>query len=410
MKKKGWKILLVAGEASGDFLGAELLRELRRGYPDCQFMGVGGEGMRAEGVDGPYNINHLSVIGLVEIVRRLPDLYRVFQYLLGLMDRQRPDLLVTIDLPDFNFILAKRAQARNIPVLHYVSPQVWAWRRGRAKHLEKFIDHLLVLFPFEKEIYANTRLPVTFVGHPLVHRALPWSMRAEGAGGGERVRRGLGIGRDDKWVVILPGSRHSEVSRLFAPMIRACFLLKKRMPSVCFAVACAPTLSEGELLRHWPQDVGMDFRQEVPIRVGATYDLVASADAALVTSGTATLETALMGIPQVVCYRVNRLTYEIGKWLVRIPFFSLVNLVAGKEVVRERLQDEANPETLCADLMDLLYDEQVRKKMESEYRVVREQLTQSAARPFAVVEAMLEKGSETKGVSDKLNYISAGEL
>ncbi|MBF0146310.1 MAG: lipid-A-disaccharide synthase [Magnetococcales bacterium] len=391
--KKQWKILLVAGEASGDLLGAELLHAIRERYPDTEFMGVGGAGMRAHGLKGPYDINHLSVIGVVEVVRRLPDLIRVFNYLLDVMDREHPDLLVTIDLPDFNFLLAKRAKARSIPVLHYVSPQVWAWRQGRAARLERWIDHLLLLFPFEKEIYARTGLQTTFVGHPLVHKALPWSMRPEGMAGRERVRQALGIGPDDPWVVILPGSRHSEVGRMLAPMIRACFLLKQRLDSVRFVIACAPTLSANEVYHHWPKEIGENFKQEVPIRVGATYDLLASADAALVTSGTATLETALIGTPQIVCYRVNQITYHIGKRLVRIPFFSLVNLVAGQAVVRERLQHEVVPEAMCDDLEGLLQDGAVRKKIMDGYGYVREQLTQSATSPFAVVEAMLEKGS-----------------
>ncbi|MBF0133556.1 MAG: lipid-A-disaccharide synthase [Magnetococcales bacterium] len=391
MTTRQWKIMMVAGEASGDFLGGELLHELRMRYPDAVVMGVGGEKMRAEGIDGPFNTHHLSVIGLVEVVRRLPVLVKVFRYLLAMMDRHRPDLLVTIDLPDFNFLLAKRAQARNIPVLHYVSPQVWAWRRGRAAHLEKFLDHLLVLLPFEKEIYANTRLPVTFVGHPLVKRALPWSLRLEGTGGRERIRRELGIGNHEPWVVVLPGSRHSEVSRMLAPMIRGCHLLKQQMPGVRFAIAGAPTLSENDILRHWPTDIDAEFRREVPIRLGATYDLVASADAALVTSGTATLETALIGTPQVVCYRVHEITYRIGKRLVKIPYFSLVNLVAGWGVVRERLQHEAQGQTLCRDLLELLTDGAVRGRMEAGYGVIREKLTRSAASPLSVVEAMLEK-------------------
>ncbi|MBF0109234.1 MAG: lipid-A-disaccharide synthase [Magnetococcales bacterium] len=409
MTAKGRKILLIAGEASGDLLGADLMAAIRERIPEVSFMGIGGPGMRSQGMTGPFDSNHLSVIGVVEVVRRLPDLLRAFDYLLRLMDRERPDLVVTIDLPDFNFLVARRARARDIPVLHYVSPQVWAWRRGRAKRLHRFIDHLLLLFPFEQAIYAETPLPVTFVGHPLVGRALPWSMRPEGAAGRARVRQSLGIGTDESCVVLLPGSRRGEIGRLFGPMIRSCFLLRRTYPDMRFVVACAPTVSEDELERHWPEDIDPTFKREVPIRSGATYDLVASADAALVTSGTATLETALIGTPQVVCYRVSPMTYPIGRLLVRIPFFSLVNLVAGWAVVRERLQHEVVPEILCADLDGVLHDPGIRMKIKEGYGVVREKLTRSATDPFTVVEAMLEKRSGAYRVPENDNHSLAGD-
>ncbi|MBF0434104.1 MAG: lipid-A-disaccharide synthase [Magnetococcales bacterium] len=401
MKEDPWKIMMVAGEASGDFLGAELLSAVKNKYPDALFLGVGGDKMRRLGVDSPFDTNHLSVIGIAEVVLRLPDLIRVFRYLLHVMDVSRPHLLITIDLPDFNFLLAKRARARGIPVLHYVSPQVWAWRSGRAQRLQYFIDHLLVLFPFEAEIYARTNLPVTFVGHPLVHQALPWSMRTEGVKGRNLVRHQLGIGSEDPWVILLPGSRHSEVSRLLAPMVRACQLLKIALPAVRFAIARATTLTDEDILRHWPSDCDESFKREVPILAGATYDLLASADAALVTSGTATLEAALIQIPQVVCYRVNNITYAIGKRLVNVPFISLVNLVAGHQVVQERLQHAAEPQTLCRDLIGLLQDGQTRESIQAGYQTVRDKLTRSAASPFAVVEAMLAKGSGRKQVPDR---------
>ncbi|MBF0323167.1 MAG: lipid-A-disaccharide synthase, partial [Magnetococcales bacterium] len=294
------KILLVAGEASGDLLGADLLAGLQVRFPDLVALGVGGPRMRRQGLQTPYDVNDLSVIGLFEVVRHLPRMFQVFRYLTGLLRRERPDLLVTIDLPDFNFVLAGQAKRLGVPVIHYVSPQVWAWRPGRVHRVARLVDHLLVLFPFEPRYYAGTGLPVTFVGHPLVRQVKTHRSR-------EEVRQQLGISPDEPMVTLLPGSRDSEIARLLPIMLQTCQQVVRSEPRCRFALAMAETLSRTDIQTHWPGDTNL----AVSIHQGMTLDLLAATDVALVASGTVTLEAALLSTPMVVIYRVNRFTYEI---------------------------------------------------------------------------------------------------
>ncbi|MBF0134995.1 MAG: lipid-A-disaccharide synthase [Magnetococcus sp. DMHC-1] len=346
------KIVLVAGEASGDLLGANLLAGLRQQFPRLVALGVGGSRMRLQGLQGPFDVNDLSVIGLVEVVRRLPRLHQVFSYLVNLLHQEKPDLLLTIDLPDFNFLLAGRAKRLGIPVIHYVSPQVWAWRRQRVWRIARLVDHLLVLFPFEPQYYAKTGLPVTFVGHPLVDQIRNHRPR-------DVIRQELGITPNQLLVTLLPGSRSSEITRLLPVMAQACHRVSLAQPHCRFALALAETLTRETIQQYWPAATQLTLT----IRQGMTHDLLVAADVALVASGTATLEAALLQTPMVVVYRVNRLTYEIGRHVIQVPFISLANLVAGYAVVPERIQDDANPERLADDLLKLLTDPRANQQM-----------------------------------------------
>ncbi|MBF0461868.1 MAG: lipid-A-disaccharide synthase [Magnetococcales bacterium] len=377
------KIMMVAGEASGDLLGGELLAALRARFPHLVAMGVGGTRMRAAGLQGTFDINDLSVVGLIEVIRHFPRLRQVFTALVRLLREERPRLLITIDLPDFNFMLAKRAKALGIPVIHYVSPQVWAWRRGRVARIARLLDHLLVLFPFEPAIYAQTTLPVTFVGHPLTHLAVPARSR-------EVVRHALGLTDGEKLVVLLPGSRRGELQQMLAPLLATCREVARQMDSVRFVLALANSLSRADLAACWPTGpVTHAGFPPIDIRCGETYDLLGAADAALVTSGTATLEAALLGTPMVVVYRVNRLTYEIGRRLIQVPFISLANLVAGYGLVTERIQGEVRPDWLASDLMQLLTDTAAVAKMRAGFAVLREKLSHPLRQPVDIVSAFL---------------------
>lgn len=375
--------MMVAGEASGDLLGGTLLADLRVRFPHLTVFGVGGSRMRAQGLQGIYDINDLSVVGVVEVVRCFPRLLRVFLHLARLLEAERPRLLVTVDLPDFNFMLAKRAKALGIPVVHYVGPQVWAWRRGRVERIARLLDHLLVLFPFEPEIYAHTTLPVTFVGHPLVE----WVQRGGDASSepGSRAftRRTLGVGHGERLVVLLPGSRRGEVQRLLSIMVMACRRVAERMPNVRFALALADTLSVEEIQAHWPASGGV--MPEIAIHQGRTHALLGAADATLVASGTATLEAALLGAPMVVVYRVNRVTYEMGRRLIQVPFISLANLVAGIGLVTERIQDDVSPEVLAGDLIHLLTDTDAVAAMRAGFDRIRAALSYPSCRAVDVV-------------------------
>ncbi|MBF0453497.1 MAG: lipid-A-disaccharide synthase [Magnetococcales bacterium] len=390
-------VVVVAGEASGDLLGGALLAQLKRRFPGLAVSGVGGPRMREQGLSGPYDVNDLSVIGLVEVIRRLPGLIRVFRYLTQLLREKKPRLLITIDLPDFNFLLAKRAKALGIPVIHYVSPQVWAWRSGRVDKIAALVDHLLVLFPFEVGIYAHTSLPVTFVGHPLVDQLKPWVDARKSLDKRREIRHALGIAEDEKVVVLLPGSRHSEVKRLLAIMLATYGELIKKGRRVRFLLAQADTLSDSVMDSLWPTDLAPSFKplltRPLLCRRGETYNLLVAADVALVASGTATLEAALVGTPMVVVYQVNRLTYEIGKRVIQVPFIALANLVAEGKVVEERIQGAASPTQLAEDLDQLLHNDQTVLTMQKGYEEIRKKLSQPLRHPIDVIEDYLTKAT-----------------
>ncbi|MBF0160656.1 MAG: lipid-A-disaccharide synthase [Magnetococcales bacterium] len=387
--------MMVAGEASGDLLGGALLSALRERFPRLTAVGVGGARMRACGLQSAFDINDLAVVGLVEVIRHFPRLRQVFLALVRLLEVERPRLLITIDLPDFNLLLARRAKALAIPVVHYVSPQVWAWRRGRVTRIARLLDHLMVLFPFEPPIYQQTTLPVTFVGHPLVHLAVPTGAR-------EAVRHGLGMVPGEKLLLLLPGSRRGELRQLLAPMLATCRLLARLMPQLRFVLALAESLSQADLQACWPDrtsEPGMGL-PPVLVRCGETYPLLEAADAALVASGTATLEAALLGTPMVVVYRVNRFTYEIGRRLIQVPFISLANLVAGYGLVTERIQDEVSPPLLAQDLLSLLTGRERVEQMRVGFAAIRAQLSHPERQPVEVISAFLGEptdggGSET---------------
>lgn len=372
------KIFMVAGEASGDLLGSELLQDLAARIPGLEASGVGGPRMIAAGFRSFHDAHDLSLIGLAEVIRHLPHVLGILKDLTRRLRENPPDLLITIDLPDFNFALAKRARKLGIRVVHYVSPQVWAWRAGRVWKVARLVDHLLTLFPFEKALYAPTGLPVTFVGHPLVGLARPSRSR-------EEVRRALGVGEGQKLVVVLPGSRRGEIARLLGVMVESCRLLQSQKAGVRFALARAETVSEALIGDHWPPGEG----PEMALLGGMTYDLLHAADAALVASGTATLETALLGAPMVVVYKVSPITYWIGRRVVRVANFALANLVAGETLVPERLQEQVTPEQLAADLMHLLEDGAAVARIRAGYDRIREELSHPAHKAADVVMNLL---------------------
>ncbi|MBF0589125.1 MAG: lipid-A-disaccharide synthase [Magnetococcales bacterium] len=374
------KICMVVGEASGDFLGAELLVELRERYADLEAFGVGGPKMDAVGFDRRYEANDLSVIGLVEVFRNLPRLYRVFRHLVQSLKSRKPDLLITIDLPDFNFMLARRARKMGITVVHYVSPQVWAWRSGRVKKIAGWVDHLLALFPFEPEIYAESGLPVTFVGHPMVQRVHPSRSVAE-------IRQDLGLEADQKLVTLLPGSRLGEISRLLPVMLESARKLMQRRDDLRFALGCADTV-DPDTLRVWIAGYD-DLRLQV--RSGQTFDLMAASNAAIIASGTATLEAALLETPMVVIYRVNRVTYEIGRRVIQVPHIALANIVAGRELVPERVQQQASPAIITEDIEKILDDPEISQRMCAGFREIRERLSPPPERAGHVVAGLLER-------------------
>jgi lipid-A-disaccharide synthase len=337
--KKAPLVLLVAGEASGDLRGAELIGELRKLRPDVRVTGVGGDRLRAAGMNVLVDAAELSAMGVTELFGRVGTIVRSYRRVRGAITgtdgAERPDLVVLIDFPDFNLRLAKVARRAGIPVLYYVSPQVWAWRRYRVRTLANRVDHLAVVFPFEADLYRGLT-EVSFVGHPALE-----TVRATSAP--EDVRRRHGLATDRPLVTLLPGSRGSEVRALLPPMVEAV-----RRLGVQAVVALAH-----ESLRPLAQEI---CPPEVPLVHGETWDLVSAADLVLLSSGTATLETALLERPMVIMYRLSLLSYGLARMLVRVPFIGMPNLILGKAAVPELIQADVTPERIAEEARRILDD------------------------------------------------------
>ena len=340
----GW-ILLSAGEASGDLLGAELAAELQRRAPGLELAGMGGDRMGASGVALAVHARDVAVVGLTEAVGRLPRLWRAYRLLTGMLRDPRPDLLVCIDFPEFNLLLARAAARVGVPVCYYVSPQVWAWRPGRIRTLRRLVRAMLVIFPFEEALYREAGVPVLFVGHPVLDRVKTVPPR-------ELCRTRLGLTGTERLVGLLPGSREAEVRRHLPVMAEAAIRIERALPGTRFAVAVADTLSPDRVAALLPSHKGANFR----LVRGDTYGVIRAADLIVTASGTATLEAGVLGTPLVVIYKVSRLTYLAGRLLVRIPFIGMVNLVAGRRVAPELIQGDATPERIAAEALKLLAD------------------------------------------------------
>ena len=371
------RILLSCGETSGDLYGAELVRHLRQTVPGLDVFGLGGDRLQAQGARLLAHVRDLAVVGLLEVVSHLPRLRRIFRSLLDEVDAARPDLVVLVDYPDFNLRLAREVQRRGIPVFYYVSPQVWAWRRGRLRGMRETVSRMLVIFPFEEAIYRDAGIPVTFVGHPLVDIVRPAPdpsafLRAQGLDPGRPV------------VAVLPGSRPQEVKHHVSRLAAAALRIHKEKPDVQFLVALAPALESAPLERAFAASGAR-------VVTGATHGALSSATLALVASGTATVEAALLGVPMVVVYRVSRLTYGLGRPLVRVPYFAMVNLIAGRAVVPELMQSDFTPEKVAGSTRQLLDDPVRRQAMKADLLEVRRRLGEpgASARAAAVVAGAL---------------------
>ena len=360
MNKK--KIMIVSGEASGDLHGGNLVRAMQEKGQGLSFYGVGGERMKSAGVDLFADAADMAVVGLTEVVFKLTAILRVMRRLKASLKEKRPDLVILIDYPDFNLPLARAARRRGIPVLYYISPQVWAWRKGRIATIKKTVDRMAVILPFEEAFYREAGVDVTFVGHPLLDEVRKKYSRQEALS-----RFGL---RDDAITVgILPGSRRSEVSRILPEMLRACGILAEKISPIQFVLPLAGTLA--------PDFVRNIFRQSpVPVNVvrDEIYDAVAVSDTAMVASGTATLETALLEIPMVVVYKVSALSYAIGRRFIRVDHICLPNIIAGRRVVPELIQDEATPERIASEVRELVTRRGKALEMKAALAKIREKL------------------------------------
>ncbi len=378
-------VLFSVGDASGDPYGAELVRELQRRHPQARFLGLGGTEMEKAGVELVVHQHELAVGGIVEVAASLGRVWSGWRRLGRALDRSQPDLVVLIDSADFNVPFARRARRSGAPVLYYILPQVWAWRRGRIRKLARRSDRLAVIFPFEVDVYRDEGVRVDFVGHPLVDAIADYRTGADRAG----LRRELGLPGGAPAVALLPGSRRNELAYQLPLQLAAARALREREPTAHFVLALAPSL-RSEDARARVAAAGL--QEAFPLRVvqGRTYDAITACDAALAKPGTVTVETALLGRPLVVAGRGNPLSAAILRRLVDVPAWAMPNLITGEQVVPEFLQEAAKPEVLAEALVGVLQGAGRERQLEG-LRRMRDRLGGggATARVAALAEAML---------------------
>jgi lipid-A-disaccharide synthase len=337
------RLLLSCGEASGDLYAGALTRELRALEPSLTIAGLGGPQFEAAGGRLIDDYRDIAVTGLTEAIAKVPRSYAALRRLVAAARAERPDALIVIDSPDFNFRLAPAVRKLGVPVIYYISPQIWAWRPGRLKTIRRIADRVLVIFPFEEAIYREGGVPVEFVGHPLVDLSAPSMTR-------ERFLTQHGLSAPAPTVAILPGSRPNEVARILPDLAAAAGLMRAQIPTVQFVVARAPHLA----------DRLFDPVQAIPTGMavveGDANTVLASADVALTASGTATVQTALHDTPMVIVYRLSPITYRLGKRLVNVTNVGMVNLIAGETIVPELIQDAFTPDAVAREAISMLTD------------------------------------------------------
>ncbi len=371
-------ILISAGEASGDLYAALLVEELRRIWPDAQFSGCTGPRMRRAGVETIVDASSLAVVGLVEVVGHIPRIYGEYRKLAAAARRTRPELAILTDSPDFHLRLARKLHAEGIPVIYLVAPQVWAWRQGRLPGMRCTLGHLLCIFPFEEKFFREHGLAATYIGHPLAGLVRPSLSRADFF----RKHR-LPAGRP--LISVLPGSRRGEAARHLPALVDAVERLYREQ-AASFILPAAAT-------------AGADFFRErigaAPIQVidGENWDSIAHADLALAASGTVTIEAALLGTPMVTFYKVTAASWLMGRMLVRVPFYSMVNLIAGRAIVPELMQSQMTGANLAAEARRLLRDDAARSQMRADLAEVAARLSGPAlpmTRASAIIQDLME--------------------
>ncbi|MEK7263275.1 MAG: lipid-A-disaccharide synthase [Bacteroidota bacterium] len=359
------RILIIAGEASGDAHGSGVVRELQKQNPAIEIYGIGGDAMEKEGMKLLHHVKELSVMGFVEVVKHIPDIRRIEKNLLFTLQKKKTDAVLLIDYPGFNLRFAKKAKELGLKVFYYISPQIWAWKRGRLKTMKHFIDKMFVVFSFEKKIYEQATIPVSFVGHPLLEEINEQPTKAEFI-----TNNSLSINK--KIVGIFPGSRKQEIQKIFPTLVETGLMLQKINNVQCI-VGVAPTLQSSYLKK-------IDSRSSEFIFVeNQSHALMKHSDVAMVTSGTATLETAIFQTPMMIVYKTSPITYAIGKRLVNITHIGLVNIVAGEEVVKEFVQHKATAENLYNEAVELLQNEEKRITMKRALATVKNKLGEKGA-------------------------------
>ena len=338
------RLLISCGEPSGDLYAGALVRELHAIDPQIVVSGMGGPAFAAAGGTLLEDHRGVAVTGLTEAIRKIPKSYGAMRRLVAWARANRPDALVVIDFPDFNFRLARRIKALGIPVVYYISPQIWAWRPKRIEAIRRFADLVLVIFPFEEDIYREAGVPVEFVGHPLIDLARPSAPRAA-------FLRSQGFSMSAPTIAILPGSRPNEVSRILPDLMVAAKKIRMRLPSAQFLVARAPNLDDYQF-----EALSAGGQTLFRVLEGETDAILAAANVVLTASGTATVQAALHGAPMVIVYRVSPLTYRLLRRLVTVQSIGMVNLIAGERIVPELIQEAFTPATVAGEAISMLTD------------------------------------------------------
>ena len=359
---------IVAGEASGDLLGSHLIRALKAHRPDLEFVGIAGPKMIGEGAKSLFPMEALSVRGYVEVLRHLPKLLKIRRQLRHYFLQNPPDLFIGIDAPDFNFSLERKLKRRGIRTVHYVSPSIWAWRKGRMGKIRKSVSHMLALFPFEPALYEAAGVPVTYVGHPLAD-ILPLQPDMKTARENLKLRPGRLV------IAMLPGSRQSEVQQLADLYVKAARIVAEARPDAQFLV---PLITR-ETRERFEQAIYANEGEELPIQIlfGHAHMAMTAADVVVVASGTATLEAALLKRPMVITYRMPGLSWQILKRMNYLPYVGLPNVLAGRFVVPELLQRDATPEKLAEAMLKLASDKLLAADINTEFTRMHESLRQN---------------------------------
>ncbi|MBN1999353.1 lipid-A-disaccharide synthase [candidate division KSB1 bacterium] len=360
------KIMIIAGEASGDLHGGQLVRELFSQDREAEIFGMGGDLMRNAGMELYYHVDDLAYIGFFEIIRHLGFFYRIFSHLVKEIRRRKPDVLVLIDYPGFNLRLARKAQKMGIRIFYYIAPQVWAWGQSRAQKMGAFIDKMAVIFDFEVDFFKKAGIDAVFVGHPLLDVLKFKKTRQD-------FFTEFHLDPDRPVLALLPGSRKQEIENLLPIMLDTVKNISAQHPEVQITVSQAPTIGDSLI-----QEIVSHYHCAVVVK-SATYEQVKYATAAIVASGTATLETALLNTPFVIGYKVSPVSYFIGKCLIKIPYIGLVNVVAGEKVVPEFIQQNFNAQMLTPIVKKLLYDEEYRREHRARLAGVQQKLGQPGA-------------------------------
>jgi lipid-A-disaccharide synthase len=365
MKPK--KILLVAGEVSGDLHGSYLVEAIQRLDPEVQFFGVGGEGLKRKGMKILYPAHSISVVGLTEVFTKLRSILKALRRLKKSLDQERPDLVILIDFPDFNLRLAKIAHRRGIPIFYYISPQVWAWRSKRIQLIARLVKKMVVLFPFEVPLYEAAGVNVEWVGHPLLDIVKPTLPQ-------ERAFQQFGLDPKRRTIGLLPGSRIHEVERLLPPLLASAHLLQEEISDLQFIIPLAPGIPEA-ILSSWMKNISVS----VKVVEGFTYDVMNLSELLITASGTATLEGAILRKPMIIIYKVSFPSYWIGRALIRVDHIGLVNLVAEKEIAPELIQKDVNPQRIADEAFRILRDPILSRKMKESMGEVRQKLGEPGA-------------------------------